>query len=181
MKKNNIEKPLLTLQYEVGKVLWRLFFPNSIVLLIVFILFSQVLSIGRECNMKDCYIVGLFSLLIVGVLFVSIEMLLVKEIKFYKNRIEKSWSIFGTKSLEYTNVRLRGITSWIASNKGFLYINKPNWFTYKCCGYDENLISKENKEKAITVLSQVSNRDEEEFTKTRVEINPLIQKIINKG
>ncbi|MCH9741113.1 MAG: hypothetical protein K0U38_09815 [Epsilonproteobacteria bacterium] len=174
--KKSVDKPLLVMQYEPGKVLWRLFFPNSLVILIIFPFFSRVFNFGIECNMKDCYILGLFSLIVIGVIFISIEMFLVKEIRLYEHHIEKEWFIVGTKSLAYTNARMRGITSWIASNKGFLYINKPNWYRYKCCGYDEHLISKENKEKAIEVISQISNRDEDEFKKARVEINPLIQK-----
>ncbi len=174
------EEPLLVMQYEAGKVLWRLFFPNGLAILlfgaILIDLFEKVLLSG--CNMKDCYILIIFSFLVFGGILVTIEMLLVKEIRFYKDRIEKEWSIFGIKSLKYSNAKIRGITSWFASSKGFLYIKKPKWYQYKCCVYDEHLISKENKEKAIKILANISNRNINEFTKSRLEINPLIK---NKG
>jgi len=175
---NQEEKPLLVMEYETGKVLMRMFFPNGLaIFLIGVILFGVVENIILNgCSKKDCFIFIIFIFLSFFGLIATLEMFLVKEIRLYKDRIEKEWSIFGIKSLSYSNTKIRGIKSWFASAKGFLYIKKPKWYKYKCCGYDENLINDKNKEKAIDILAIVSNRDKEEFTKTRIEINPLIRK-----
>lgn len=171
------EEPLLSFDYETGRVFWRLFFPNGL----VFFWFGAVfLSIFENiqlhgCNLKDCFGLIFFGLLVTGSVLLSIEMLLIKEIRLYSDKIEKEWFIFGLKSLEYSNARLRGINSNLASAKSFLYIQKPSWYRYKCCTYDEHLISKENKEKAIEILASISNRNINEFTKFQVEMNPLIQ------
>ena len=171
------EEPLLSFDYEVGRVFWRLFFPNGL----VFFWFGAVfLSIFENvqvdgCNLKDCFGLVFFGLLVAGSVLLSIEMLFIKEIRFYSDRIEKEWALFGVRSLKYSNARLRGINSHFASSKSFLYIKKPSWYKYKCCGYDEYLISKENKEKAIEILANISKRNINEFTEFRLEINPLIK------
>ena len=173
------EEPLLTFNYEIGKVLWRLFFPFGI----IFILFGSVLfSINNNvqlngCNLKDCFGLLFFGTMVVGSLLLSIEMILVKEIRFFKNRIEKEWSFFGSKTIDYSNARLRGINSKFASSKNFMYIKKPTWYSFKCCGYDEHLISEENKVRAIGILAKVTNRNLEELKEPRLEINPLMNTI----
>jgi len=171
------EEPLLSFDYETGRVFWRLFFPNGL----GFFLFGAVfLSIFENiqvhgCNSKDCFGLIFFGLLVAGSVLLSIEMLLIKEIRLYSDRIEKEWSIFGARSLKYSNAKLRGINSNLASAKSFLYIKKASWYRYKCCGYDEHLISKENKKKAIEILANISNRDIDEFTEFPLEMNPLIK------
>jgi len=124
---------------------------------------------------EKCFGLVIFGFIVTGSVLLTIEMFLLKEIRLYSDRIEKEWSIFGIRSLKYSNARLRGMNSNLASAKSFLYIKKPSWYKYKCCGYDEHLISKKNKEKAIEILANISNRDINEFTKFRLEMNPLIQ------
>lgn len=183
MKKNTINsnvghEALLTVEYSTGKVFWRLFFPNGLgfILLvsIVIDLYNKVILNGS--TMTDSYILIIFSFLAFSLFLVTIEMFLVKEIRFYKDRIEKEWIIFGTRGLEYSNIRIRGISTWLASTKSFLYIKRPKWYKYKCCTYDEHLINNEDREKAIELLANISSRDIKEFKKTRLEINPLIKK-----
>ena len=176
------EESLLSFDYEVGRVFWRLFFPNGLAFLlsgaVLLSLFEETLQYG--CNLKDCFGLVLFGFIVIGSALVTIEMFLLKEIRLYSNRIEKEWSIFGIRSLEYSNARLRCMNSNLASAKSFLYIKKSSWYKYKCCGYDEHLISKENKEKAIEILANISHRNINEFTEFRLEMHPFIQTHITK-
>lgn len=45
---------------------------------------------------EECFGLIFFGLLVAGSVLLSIEMLLIKEIRLYSDRIEKEWSIFGT-------------------------------------------------------------------------------------
>jgi len=174
---DNDGKPLLTVEYMTSKVIWRLFYPNILGLILsaylVNTFYNKVMQEGS--SIESSYVLAIFIFLFIGGLLATIEMLLIKEIRFYQDRIEKEWAIFGIRSLQYSNMKIRGISTWLASTKSFLYINPPKWYKYKCCGYDEYLISNKEKEKAIEILANISNRDIEEFNESRLEINPLIK------
>lgn len=115
------------------------------------------------------------SSFILSTVLLTIEMFIVKEIRFYTDRLEKEWALFGTNSIEYKYTHFRGISSRFASSKSFMYIHKPNWYHYKCCGYDEHLLSPENKDKANALLARLSYRDINEFQNISTELN-LFQK-----
>lgn len=174
------EKALLTIEYSAAKVFWRLFFPNGLglILLVSILIDLYHKMILNGFNMKDSYILIVFSILAFSFLLLTIEMFMVKEIRFYKDRVEKEWTIFGTRGIEFSNAKIRGVSSWFVSIKNFLYIKKPKWYKYKCCGYDEHLVNEEDRIKAIKFLANISHRDVKDFSETRLEINPLIK---NKG
>ncbi len=172
-------KPILTMEYITGKVFWRLLFPNLLVFIISYeMIFNGYLEIDNMSKIKTLFGYIFFGLMMLAVLFMSLEILLMKNIKLYQDKIEKEWLFFGTKQLLFQNARIRGIQTWFISNKAFLYINKPRWYMFKCCSYDENLISEKDKEEAIKILADISNRDINEFQKLQVDINLLIK---NKG
>jgi len=174
---NKEEKPILTMKYMTGKVFWRLLFPYAFIMLLfsgTFILIFERIVIN-ECNIKDCFGVLFFGLIMIIIIFSSLEILLMKNIKLYQDKIEKEWLFFGTKQLPFSNARIRGMQTWFISNKTFLYINKPRWYMFKCCSYDENLISEKDKEEAIKIVANISNRDINEFQKLQVDMNPLIK------
>lgn len=180
MEKDYDKEPLLIIKYMTSKVFWRLFFPYTLIFLLfsgTFVLILERILISG-CNIKDCFGIFFFGSIIIGALFLSSEILLVKDIKLYSDRVEKEWLFFGIKKLFFSNARVRGIKTWFVSNKAFLYVKKPKWYMFKCCSYDENLISEDDKEKAMQILASISNRDVNEFKKLQVDINPLIK---NRG
>jgi hypothetical protein len=171
---------LLKIEYMTDKVIWRLFFPYALIFLLFggtfMLILERVLVDG--CSTKDCFGLSFFGLIIIVALISSVEILLMKDIKIYSDRIEKEWLFFGTKHLSFSNAKLRGIKTWFISNKAFLYLKKPRWYMLKCCSYDENLISENDKEEAMNILANISHRDVNEFKKIQVAMNPLIK---NKG
>lgn len=98
---NQEEKPILTMEYMTGKVFWRLLFPYAFIMLLfsgTFILIFERI-VMNECNIKDCFGVCFFGLIMIIAIFSSLEILLMKNIKLYQDKIEKEWLFFGTKQL----------------------------------------------------------------------------------
>ncbi len=85
------EKPLLVMEYEAGRVLWRLFFPNGIAIL--FFGFMAIHEINEstkfDYNLESIASIAFFSFIALSSLFLSFEILLVKEIRFYIRLLAK--------------------------------------------------------------------------------------------
>lgn len=164
---------LLSIKYNPLKILWRLFIPNGLVVLVSIYMIFRVLESDYDI-LKYLLGFSFFSFMLISSIALTIEMLLFKEIRFYKKHFEKEWHLFGIKKIEYINTKIRGISTFLFSNKNFLYLKKNSFFKYKCCGYDEQLLNKNDVKKANEVLSKISSRDIKDFTSTYIEMPLLI-------
>lgn len=136
-------------------------------------LFGGYLNV-EENIYKVVFLTLLFGFLGIGALLLSLENILMKELRLYGEHLEKEWYLFGKKTLDYSNIRLNGITTQFVAALNFLYLKRPAWYQYKCCGIDEHLLNPQDREKLIETLSLISYRSKNEFLASKIEMNPLV-------
>lgn len=173
------EKPLLIVKYVWWKVLWRLFFPISIVLLFgAGMINSFLLDIQLGCREQTCsflYAMLIFwSLITLCAIFLVLMVLLFKEVRIYKNKFEQKWNIFGERIINYQNAYL--IISRAPPFGSYMLIKPKEKFYFVYCYIDESLLSQSNKEKVWSILSEISDRNINEFqSKGKTTFDPFIK------
>lgn len=174
------EKPLLVVKYVWWKILWKLFFPISIVLFFGIGMANMFfLDIQLECKEQSCifiYMMLIFWLLMIFIgIFLTLMTILFREIRIYSDRLEQKWYIFGKRIIYYRNAYL--ITSHSPPIASFILIKPIEKFHLIYCYMDESLLSKSDREKVLSILSEISNRNIIDFkNKGKTTFNPFIKK-----
>ena len=170
------EKPLLVMEYKTGKVLWKLFFPYGLAILIsLAMLLGDELSLQEDGSLKFWFGIIFFGIIFLISLISVINILLLKEIRLYELYMEKELLFFGTTTSKYENLKLLGMYSYFVKAFNFIKIDESNIFKRKFCSCDLNLISNLELEKFKEILSSISNRSKNEFEVLELKINPLIK------
>ena len=175
---NNInnENLILVIKYNPLRVLWKLIHPNGLgILLFGFLLFGTELSLDEDGPIKFWLGMLFFGTMFIFTIFSSLEIILMKEIKFYKNHIEHKYRFFDKKLSEYNKLRFISMIGIFSKPYAFHYIDEPNLLKRKFCSFDLRLLYKNDIEKVKEILAKVSNRSMDEFDKSEIKLNPFIK------
>ena len=176
MEDNNIKNPILVIKYNPLRVLWKLIHPNGLgILLFGSLLFGTGLDLNEDGPIKFFFGMFFFGILFIAAIYSSIEIILMKEIRFYNDYMEQEWRFFGKKSSKYNKLKFISMTGLFAKPYSFLYINEPNLFKRKCCLFNLRLLYRNDIEKIKNLLSKISKRPKDEFEKTEIKFDPFIK------
>ena len=167
------DKLLFSMKYNPLKVLLR-FALNSLVIIAFTVGILDLLEVEKDLK-EWAKLIFLISFTLVTILM-TIEHFIHKEIRFYERHLEKEWYFFKPKSMLYSNIRVTGISVMWISSKNFMNIKKPSFFQWKCCGYIENMLYSNDIKEVEKVLAYISGRDVEEFSKSKINMNPFVIK-----
>src|SRR4030065_2541069 len=79
------DEPLVVLKFQKRRMLWRLFFPYLMGLLLFF---DLLIIVAAEKSMfKFLFFSFIFGVAFVGLLYAMVNMLMMKQIRLYKNRV----------------------------------------------------------------------------------------------
>jgi len=176
MENSDIKNPILVIKYNPLRVFWKLIHPNGLgILLFGFLLFGTGLNLDEDGPMKFWFGMSFFGLLFIGTIFISLEIILMREIRFYKYHMEQEWRLFGKKSSKYNRLGFISMTGLFDKPYSFHYINEQNLLKRRCCSFNLRLLYKNDIEKIKNLLSKVSNRSKDEFEKTEIKFDPFVK------
>lgn len=170
------EKPLLVVKYVWWRVLWRLFIPYVPGIFMFYGFGGYFVKQGNPIAYITMYAIMLFA---IGM---TINLLFTRDFRFYRDRVEKRWFLFGRKMvkydelgavLTYTNMR-------VFNNRNILFGNISKVLTkriekiHNTFELDRNLVSKKTEQRIVKYLADISHRDISEFQEN-VALEPLIK------
>jgi len=164
------KEPLLVIEYMTSKVFWRLIFPNALLILIAYgVLSLESFNIADDGALK--YYFGIFfwgSLSLFGIMS-SLELLLMKEIRFYSKHIEKEWGFFGIRSFKYKDIQLLGNYTFLFKVYGF--VNMDEKIYKRKLAIDLNLCSLDDVESIKGMISSIFKLSIEELEQQNIKVN----------
>ncbi|GEM_PF-2413985 len=176
MEEVNNKKPLLVVKYVWWRVLWRLFIPYVPGIFMFYGFGGHFVKENNPIAYVTMYAIMLFA---IGM---TINLLLTRDFRFFSDRIEKRWFLFGTKIVKYDDmgVALTYMNMRVFNNRNIVFAdgikNVHNSF-----GLDRNLVSKKTEQMIVQFLANISHRDISEF-QDNVALRPFIKNnIIESG
>ncbi len=89
-------EPLLVLRYVPWKVLWKLFFPNSIAIISALIIITSFIT-KKPGHFIYILVFILAVFILAGGIWLTVDMLLMDEFSLYTDRVVKSYSLIGER------------------------------------------------------------------------------------
>ncbi len=164
----NIEEPLLVVRYVWWRVLRRIFVPYILGVFIFYSFGKYFLKESNSIAYITMYLIMLFCI------FMVFNLLLIKDFRFYHDRLEKKWRLFGVKIVRYDeiSVALTYMNIFIFKNRTIAFSQKGKYF-YHITSLNRDLIDPSIEQKIIKVLADVSRRDASEFQEN-ASLDPFI-------
>lgn len=168
------EQPLLIVRYVWWRVLWRLFIPYIPGAFMFYGFGGYFVKQGNPIAYITMYVLMLFG---IGM---AVSLILTKDFRFYKDRMEKEWFLFGIVTMRYNEI-IVGLTSTLMKISRFRTITFSKKFKYLYLNIrlDRNLINKDTEQKVMHFLAEISHRDISDFQEN-VGLKPFI-KDLQKG
>lgn len=169
MEEINNKKPLLVVKYVWWRVLWRLFIPY---IPGTFIFYSAGGAFLKDNN--PIVYITMYAFMLFGIGMI-INLLLIRDFRFYHDRIERRWFLFGTKMLKYDEITV-GLTymNMKAFDSKTIAFSKRIQCFYSNIRLDRHLISKKTEQIIVQFLANISHRDISEF-KENIALNPFLK------
>ncbi len=161
------EKPLLVVKYVWWRVLWRLFMPYVPGIFMFYGFGGYFVKENNPIAYITMYAIMLFA---IGM---TINLLLIRDFRFYRDRVEKRWFLVGKRVMKYDEISV-GLTYMnmkAFNNRTITFAKRIKCFYFNT-EIDLNLVSKKTEIKIIQFLADISHRDIAEFQKN-VEIYPF--------
>jgi len=95
------DKPLVVLKFQKRRMLWRLFFPYSIMLPFFFHLITSVAF--KKAFYEFLFMEVVFGVAFVGGLYAMVNMFMVKDITLYKDRVVQRFKLSNSERIVYLN------------------------------------------------------------------------------
>jgi len=152
------EQPLLVVKYVWWRVLWRLFIPYVPSIFMFYGFGGHFVKENNPIAYITMYVIMLFAIAM------TINLLLTRDFRFFSDRIERRWFLFGKKILKYDEiiVGLTYINMRAFNNKTIAFSKRIKCFFFNI-ELDRNLISKTTAQTIIEFLANISHRDISEF------------------
>lgn len=168
LKKDN-EQPLLVVKYVWWRVLWRLFIPY---IPGIFMFYGFGGYFLKEHNPIAYITMYAFMLFAIGM---TINLLFTRDFRFFSDRIEKRWFLFGTVISNYNEIAVAlTYMNMRAFNSRTIAFSKKIKSSYFTTELDRNLISKKTEQIIVQFLADISHRNISEF-QDNVALNPFIK------
>ncbi|MCK9372549.1 MAG: hypothetical protein M0P91_05080 [Sulfuricurvum sp.] len=163
------EKPLLVVRYVWWRVLWRLCMPYVPGIFMFYGFGGYFVEHNNPIAYITMYAIMLFA---IGM---TINLLLTRDFRFYRDRIEKRWLLLGKKVLKYNeiNVALTNANMRVFNFRTMAFTKRLECFS-SFIRIDRNLISKKTEQKVVQFLADISQREVSEFQEN-VEIYPFVK------
>lgn len=170
------EKPLFVVKYVWWRVLWRLFIPYVPGIFMFYGFGGYFVKENNPIAYITMYAIMLFA---IGM---TINILLTRDFRFYHDRIEKRWFLFGRKMLKYSDlgVALTYMNMRVFNNRTIMFGNISKALTKRIeiirnsFRLDRNLINKKTEQIIVQFLAGIAHRDISEFQEN-VALDPLIK------
>jgi hypothetical protein len=152
------EQPLLVVKYVWWRVLWRLFIPYVPG---IFMFYGFGGYFVKENNPIAYITMYAFMLFAIGM---TINLLLTRDFRFFHDRIERRWFLFGTRMLKFDEI-IVGLTymNMKAFNSKTIVFSKRIKCFISNIRLDRNLISKKTEQIIVQLLAGIPHRDISEF------------------
>jgi len=158
------EKPLAILRYEWWRIAWALYFP------IVPAIGGCGLATFSPLNATSVLNVIFMKILapigLIGFIWLMADMILMKEVRLYRDRIVKSYLFFTAKEILFSGAMYNFTDSLFARAFGMRNANSQ-WFLsiFKAVTiWNLNLCKSVDVNRFIAVLSEISGRNTKELT-----------------
>ena len=163
--KNSVDEPLFVVKYDaMGRILWRLFFPYAG----VYFFFKPVWMsrmntfIDESSSLADSAFL-LFLTIVLFLIFIGLlDLLGMKEIRIYKDRIEKEWYFFSVRRVNIDDLKFKVKKSLLGYLISFSNVNVKPWNNI-LMHVDMHLLDEETRKKVITAFTTISKQDETLF------------------
>jgi hypothetical protein len=163
------EKPLLVVKYVWWRVLWRLFIPYVPGIFMFYGFGGYFVEHNNPIAYITMYAIMLFA---IGI---TINILLTRDFRFFSDRIERRWFLFGTRILKYDEIGVAlTYMNMRAFNSRTITFDKRIKCFHLNTEIDRNLISKKTEQEVVAFLADISQRETSEFQEN-VEIYPFIK------
>ena len=171
LETKSADKPLFVLRYRKRRMIVPILGALFIVPIMFYGLFGHAAQSILEFVIVKTVPLG-FLLLVIPALG---DMLLVKEIRLYRNRIVKAWKLIGAREMELANVGLKSRsapTAGVGSKYFFTVDRKPYWgrlaamFYITGITYQEHFADQKQVRQMNSLLAELSGRKVEEFEQT---------------
>jgi hypothetical protein len=174
MNDESKDVPLYVLKYESRRqyfIILLLLIPSLYALFNLFEITIQM-SAPQDKIGNLCVLMGITA---IWFTFFLTEIILTREIRFYKDCVIKIWYFLGSKKvlLDRASMTVSSISKW--SRRTILPKNKP-WSFLKTVSWEEILVSDEDKKDLDKMLIMLCNRNIDELNKqgTIVDlVNPV--------
>lgn len=158
------ENPLVLLKYEWWRIAWALYVPLVPAFMACGVASSSPLN---DASIRGVIITKIFAPIgLMGSAWLIVDMLLMKDITLYKDKIVATYRLFKSKEVIISKANYSFINRSIMRALIIRNTREP-W--YLSCFlavtiWDLNLCRAENVNKFISVLSEITGRDIEELT-----------------
>ena len=158
--KNSVDEPLFVVKYNsTGRILWRLFFPYAG----VYFFFKPVWMsrmntfIDESSSLADSAFL-LFLTIVLFLIFIGLlDLLGMKEIRIYKDRIEKEWCFFGVRRVHIDDLKFKVKKSLLGYLISFSNVNVKPWNNI-LMHVDMHLLDEETRNKLLKVFSGLTEQ-----------------------
>ena len=163
------EKPLLVVRYVWWRVLWRLCIPYIPAIFIFYMAGGAFLKDNNPIVYITMYTFMLFG---IGM---TINLLLTRDFRFFNDRIERRWFLFGMKIVKYNEITvvLTYTNMKLFSFRTFAFDKKIKCFHF-VISLDRNLISKTMEQTIIQLLANISHRGITELQEN-IALDPFLK------
>ncbi len=163
------KQPLLVVKYVWWRVLWRLFMPY---IPGIFMFYGFGGYFVKEHNPIAYITMYAFMLFAIGM---TINLLLTRDFRFFSDRIERRWFLFGARVLKYNEIEIIfTFMNMRAYNSRTIAFGNMSQYANKLIRLDRNLISKKTEQLIVQFLADISHRDITEFQEMTL-ISPFIK------
>ncbi len=158
--KNSVDELLFVVKYDsMGRMLWRLFFPYVLAYFLFKPMWMSSMNtfIDEDFSLADSAFLLLLTLILLSGVIGLLDQFGMKEIRVYKDRIEKEWYLFGTRRVDINNLKFKVKKSLLGYLISFVNINKRPWNNI-LMHVDMHLIDKNARNKLVKVFSGLSKQ-----------------------
>jgi hypothetical protein len=163
------EKPLLVVRYVWWRVIWRLFIPYVPSIFMFYGFGGYFVKENNPIAYITMYVIMLFA---IGM---TINLLLTRDFRFFSDRIERRWFLFGNRVLKFDEIII-GLTYMnmrAFNNKTIAFTKRIKCFFFNI-ELDRNLINNKMEQKIVQFLADISHRNISEFQEN-IALKPFLK------
>ena len=165
-------KLLFTLTYNKYKLVYRFIFPTLVILCGSLLMIFDWSS--KAVKTVDRYIIICGGILLLySALYYFVQNYMCKNIKFYSDRVVKSWYCFGDQTVMLNTASLSRFNN-ILMCKNTIYYRHVKFPSITGIAYDEYLADAFAITELHTILSELSKIDIKNFDRHKIKIDKLI-------